>query len=281
MEVNIEQSTNDKVLVIIPNAGFGNRIRATASGILLAKKLGRVPYLCWPSITPYDSRSNVREMQTLGWDGLFEQTLPVANRNVFPKLDRVYSEWMPGDGWYPVQNYVQREWNIIPDQKIATDGEELVACTNKVVAIETSLTVHLKDDSWEKQMSKIYKQYFIPKQEHLDKIGNIKYNIGISVRKGDLGKYFKEANQSDQEVRDWIKRLAHTHRLIIFSDDPQWQAELRAIVGTPNTYIDPFLQFLTLALRCDIVCGTPKSSFAEQAAIFGEVPYYTNLTEIA
>jgi hypothetical protein len=35
-----------------------------------------------------------------------------------------------------------------------------------------------------------------------------------------------------------------------------------------------FLEFLCLALKCATVHGTPASSFAFEAAIFGGVPYH-------
>ena len=269
-----------KVLILVPQAGFGNRIRAVASGVVLAQRLGRKFYLCWPSIRPFDSRANVAEMQRVGWEGLFEESFPTADRKSFPKLDRVYSEWLPGDGWYPVQNYVQREWGVTPHQRIDTDGEILKDCQAEIVVVETGHAVRLNDPDWGEEISSVYHKYFMPKKIYLDQLGDKRYNIGISIRKGDLTKYFSEANQSDQELRTWVQGLAKSHTLMIFSDDQKAQKEFREIAGIPNHSIDPFLQFLTLALRCDIVCGTPKSSFAEQAALFGGVPYYTNLSTI-
>jgi hypothetical protein len=269
---------NSKILIIVPNAGFGNRIRAVASGILLANKLGRTPYLCWPQVQPYDRRANVREMQILGWEGFFEQTLPIANNIIFSTIDRIYSEWMPGDGWYPVQNYIQREWKTIPHEKLYRDGTFLKDRPENIIAIETSLAVSLNEINWNEQLSVIYKQYFIPKQSFIDKLGTQRYDIGISIRKGDLGLYFSEANQSDALLRDWIVSLSQKYHLIIFSDDEQCQKEFREIANISQEYIEPFLQFLTLSLRCTIICGTPRSSFAEEAAIFGGIPYYPNLS---
>jgi hypothetical protein len=79
--------------------------------------------------------------------------------------------------------------------------------------------------------------------------------------------------------------LSKTYKIAIFSDDIGYRNELRNIIHTPvhiniqdmKEWEIGFLEFLCLSYNCKIVCGTPHSSFSEQASIFGNKPYFKNL----
>jgi hypothetical protein len=89
----------------------------------------------------------------------------------------------------------------------------------------------------------------------------------------------------DDVLFAWLDRLQG--HVVLFSDDKAFQAEARKRLKHPvsckfETTAQPpenlaFLEFLTLS-RCSAVCGTLKSSFSKQAAIYGNIPY-TPITE--
>ena len=81
---------------------------------------------------------------------------------------------------------------------------------------------------------------------------------------------------------EWLKSLDQP--VALFSDDKEFQREARtqlrdpialAFETVPISAADmAFLEFLTLS-RCSRVFGTAHSSFAQEAALFGNVPYDT------
>lgn len=282
--------TTEKALIIVPSAGFGNRIRAIASAILAAEKLNRKLYICWNSMEPFCYRPHIRDLQKAGWSNLFEDTIPQANIFNFPVIDKYYSEWTPGDYWFTFQNVTQRLWGILPENgRIGNDASFLKNCTDNVIVIETSLDFYVDTPESTENYKNIYAKYFLPNKYYSELLNSISnYDIGINIRKGDITLYFPDSIQNSDCIKEWIINTSQTRKVAIFSDDYKYTDELRTLINSHLNidYTDKsdleitFLHFLIMAHKCNIICGTPCSSFAEQAAIFGGKPYFHNLTKI-
>ena len=70
----------ERMLIISPQAGLGNRLRAIAAAMVLARQTGRRCLHCWTPCEPNDPRPNVNALQQIGFGSLFEPCadLPLA-----------------------------------------------------------------------------------------------------------------------------------------------------------------------------------------------------------
>lgn len=131
---------------------------------------------------------------------------------------------------------------------------------------------------------------FVPHSKYLkllDDIPSIDY--GISIRRGEFPSYFPEANQSFNDIHQWMKQFNH---FVLFSDDHNFKNELKQRLFSEGKIIydfyrdgleqweQGFVEFLCLALKCKKIYGTPMSSFAIEAAGFGRKFYGKVLDQI-
>lgn len=282
-----DQNNIAKTLIIAPSAGLGNRLRSIASSVAIARKLNRKLYLLWESIEPICYRQHVRDMQFFGWDKLFKPSILKANTINFPKIDKYYSEWINGDGWFDVQNVAARKWGIEPIKtRVRENVDFLKHDEEPIILIETSLSLHMENIPSKNELHQIYKELFVPNDCYMDLINKYEnYDIGINIRKGDLVYYSAIANQDDECIKNWILQLSQKYKLAIFSDDLNLSTQLQEMIDQKleinysnlNFSEITFVNFLFLAHKCRVICGTPTSSFAEQASIFGNKPFYHNL----
>jgi hypothetical protein len=250
-----------RVLIISPQAGFGNRMRALRSGIWLAVKTGRIPYHAWHKTTSHSEEKfeNVRQMNC-GFSEFFIG-IPEATIMRFPKIDKCLSEWLPGEFCYSRQSSAQQIWNIAnpirPDNVL-----EQLRGDEDVVLLETSLDY---SECMPYESTKIYKEFFIPKIECTNT-----YTLGFSFRRDSRFIYlFPEARATDEQLIEWfqtINKSLNPLSIIVSADSSEFLEKLRIEKN------DWFTDFLKLS-RCSIIFGTPKSSFAEEAALFGGVQY--------
>jgi hypothetical protein len=272
-----------RVLVISPQAGMGNRLQAMASALVLGKLLDRRVYHSW--VPEVDERlshlSNVKDMQRLRFEDLFEKgKIPRWTG----KTDVCFSEWLPGQFWFSQQSssYHRLMGGTGEIRQIYQDAGELASCSADVILLETShvITLSTRQAEWSKLMSQVYHTHFQPIQKYLGFIGE-KRDIGVSIRRGELYRQYPEARQDLEEVESWLRKKGEQTTLHIFSDEVAVQDRFRTLFGL-NTVMPMeslkdwergYVQFLTLALQCNHIYGTPKSSFAIQASIFGDVPY--------
>ena len=262
---------------------MGNRLQAMASALVLGKLLDRRVYHSW--IPEVDERlshlSNVKDMQKLSFEDLFvEGRVPRWTG----KTDVCFSEWLPGESWFPQQSssYHRLMGGTGEIRLIAQDADELASCQAEVILLETShvITLATHQTEWPKLMSQVYHTHFQPIQKYLGFIGD-KRDIGVSIRRGELYRLFLEARQDLEEVESWLRKKAEGATLHLFSDEVVVQDRFRTAFGLDTTMLMDslkdwergYVQFLTLALQCNRIYGTPKSSFAIQASIFGGVPY--------
>ena len=266
----------EKILIISPQAGFGNRLRAFASGIAISLRENRKPYYLWKD-TKHGHLQNLMDFTEF-----FEEKISKARKDII--IDEVLTEWMPGEYWYQFQSEGQREYNYKNIKKI----RDIFVTDKTNVLLETSLTLDITDD----QMMHVYKTYFKPRKYYMDMLFQIQNNIdiGISIRRGNLLQYFPEANQSIEDIISWINSSFLGKTIIIFSDDKNFRNEVKKslknvtclmnveeIFPTLRGYEVAFLEFLILSYNCEKIYGTPKSSFAEHASLFGGKKHYSTV----
>lgn len=270
----------DKVLIISPQGGLGNRMRAVCSAFLVAEICGRKPMLYWKAGKGNSPFPHVKEAQETSFDKFF--CLGKACQFEGKEVDVCFTEWLPGDYWYTFQSFAQQNIRCLRKEKLYGSASPLLQREEATILLETSLALTISGvENWKDRLSQTYRKYFIPNKNYL----NLAYqlpclSVGISVRRGEFPLYFPEANQSLQDVEAWLREL--NREMVIFSDDAEAREMLRSRLNCSKVDFNRqglskleqgFVEFLVLALRCDKVYGTPSSSFAEEAAIFGSRPY--------
>ncbi|MBD1372928.1 hypothetical protein IC620_11225 [Hazenella sp. IB182357] len=285
-------------LILSPQAGFGNRMRMLCSGIVLAEVLGREPLYYWPGGEA--SRSNtldhIRAMREEGFHAFFllNQGFMPIDLNPSVKIDLSLSEWLPGEFWYPYQSSAHQAWEGLPQQRLGAEADELRRFDDlQTILIESSRALTLHDytrSEWHAMMTQTYQAYFQPQTIYQEILAEVPYfDMGVAIRRREFMHYFPETAQSEAELSRWLDQIIEAQAvtsLVLFSDDHALRDRFRHRLqkrgincpdlrwGELKRWQVSFLEFLTLATRVsDVIYGTVKSSFAEQAAIYGGVPY--------
>lgn len=293
----------ERMLIISPQAGLGNRLRAIAAAMVLARQTGRRCLHAWVPREPNDPRPNVSALQAIGFEALFEPcaALPAATDAEMGAITECFSEWVPGDGWYGVQSAAQRQWQLLPQNEACRMPlAELVAKSDApVILLETSIDERLgaelggapSDDAWNRLVSEAYAR-LRPRPEFRALAACVPAaGVAMTVRRGDLLQYSPESNQAMASLRDWAVQVARRGRVAVFSDEAAAAAEIEAAIaaaggdgaelgglhrlGLPD-HLRAFVDFLYIA-RGPVITGTPGSSFAFEAARFGNRRYVNNL----
>jgi hypothetical protein len=292
----------EKILIISPQAGMGNRFRALSGAMLLGEQLGRKVYHAWFPTKVNDERPSVAALQAVGFDKFFVQTsvLPLANNKIIPKVDLCISEQTPDTYWYYSQTSGLRHWNAssITHKKVSLVADYIAKSKADVILLETSHRVQLSPKlGGYKSMLEFYfninRHYktLLPQPYYLDIVNKeVESNVGVTIRRGDLLYYSERSRQNILDLKNWIGYLAENNVVSIFSDDKELRKDfLDNIKGQINrcenlkldTFSDiesAYLQFLYLTNKVNLITGTPDSTFAVEASIFGGVPFAYNLT---
>ena len=295
----------ERMLIISPQAGLGNRLRAIAAAMVLARQTRRRCLHAWAPMEPNDPRPNVSALQAIGLEDLFEPSaeLPLATADEMGAASACFSEWVPGDGWYVVQSSAQRQWQLQPQNPACRMPlADLVAkCDAPVILLETSLDERLSaelggaesDAEWNRLMSEAYAQ-LRPRPEFRALAASVpSAEVAMTVRRGDLLQYSPESNQAMESLRDWATQVARRGEVAVFSDEADAAADVAATItsaggrcvdlgglrrlGLPD-HLKAFVDFLYIS-RCRVITGTPGSSFGFEAARFGNRRYVNNLDQ--
>lgn len=271
-----------KLLVVAPQAGFGNRMRALCSGIVLARYLQReVRHLWLPeeNATQLSPFPHVAAIQNTSFESLFQATPLLPRANFTQKATSCYGEWGIGSYWHQYQG---SGWRHIGGEgcafnSIATDATALLTDDSDIILLETSHVVMLPAcaEQWSAAMTAVYQELFVPRLEYTARLPTPTPRVGVSLRRGEFLIYFPEARQEEAALRAWWLALVATEgsdQVMLFSDDYRLRDELRHASNSSCDIIrgeaNGFVEFLALS-RCAQVYGTPSSSFAVQAALFG------------
>lgn len=97
-------------IIISPQGGMGNRLRAIASIVAIAKTINKDVYHYWVPTNSNAPFPHVKAMQNISLETLFDKSIPMCPPNIKP--DICFSEWTPGYYWYEFQSSAQRHFGV-------------------------------------------------------------------------------------------------------------------------------------------------------------------------
>jgi hypothetical protein len=279
-----DQPSKERVVVISPTAGLGNRLRAMCAAAVIAKRMKAKLVHCWDG-GRYDCGNHSRLPRTQnyhdrGFEFFFQpDPIPRYDPAVHEKPSIAFTEWLdPHNIWTPIRDYGRR--TIQPQHSLQQDklfaSPKLPKCS---VLIETSLPFSKANDV---ELSQTYQTLFKPQQRFAELVPTLPSNTtALHVRRGDFLWYFGNANVADDILIRYVSSFEEP--VLIFSDDVGLKAKLDAAVRVkPNVTLPSeglsdeeiaFVEFLTMASAAQVI-GTEGSSFSKEAALFGAKPYY-------
>lgn len=289
-------------IIISPQAGMCNRFRALASAVALSLITQKKIYHYWIPSNPNSIFPHIRELQLISLESFFEKSIPRCPDDLVP--DICFSEWLPGEYWYDIQSSAQKALNVKNIVRVSAENADHVVeyifdNPEKNVLIETSNFLKLStidDKIWTKMVHNIYST-FIPNKRYSDILIDVPIiETGISIRCIDFFQYFPEAYQSFENILEWLDNF---DEFALFSDSDDVKDQLKnALLNNSNnkkiydgtiiknknpdlvSWEYGFVQFLFLATKCKHIYGTPKSSFAFEAAIYGNRTYNETLDSL-
>jgi hypothetical protein len=268
-----------KKLIVSPQSGFGNRLRALCSAKVFGDRLGRKVLHYWVEDPHMAHLSHINDMKRITPSYIFDLDIPLF---VGERVDVCFTEWLPGDFWYESQSTAQQRLPCAGIRRAADIGE-ITTCEEEIILVETSHALKpAQDDAlWNAMMTDVYKRHFRlnPRWAKLyDSLPS--FDFGVHIRRGDFIEYYPDSDIDPATVRSIVGKCDGI--TVIFSDDRNFLFELRKTMqcpfgiaeeesglSGPDVYI---AQFLALS-KCRKVIGTQGSSFSEQAALFGGVDY--------
>jgi len=270
----------NKVLIISPTAGFGNRIRSICGSLLLSYMTGRKLYVMWdkedPNENDADSIKNIKQTEL---NYYFSEITYCEDLRGALTPDICYSEWLPGDFWYNKQSLAQKKLNPLKTVRY-TSTLDLINDSSEIILLETSFILkseNIDDKTFKNTLSSIYKNNFKVVNKYKNLLESEKYDVGI--RRGEFLKIYPEINQSVEEISSWIIKSFNGLKVVIFSDDHEFRDKIREMTGfradpiiNDISWEKGFMEFLVLS-TCEKIYGTKYSSFAEEAALFGSKEY--------
>lgn len=239
----------ENILIISPQAGYGNRIRSICSAMLIARQTNRTLYLLWSTQEDENSfTKDFMQMKSRDWSSYFKPNnnlLEINSSSTDLRCNYIFSEWLPNNKqWYPRQSGGQKFFldknPLIPLLPISKN-EKCLCSPIHTILIETSKRIVLDPKyggcgdqlEFDKEMSKIYQMNFIPQDKYIAYMREIpEYNIGISIRRASFELYFNDKCTSKSRIIIWILSLlsktikSNNPTIIIFSDDHQFRDEI-------------------------------------------------------
>ena len=269
----IKQNEERQFLIISPQGGLGNKLRAMASSLAMARRLNRKCFFIW-------EKTNIANFQTYSKFFELSEDLIPTSEHLTPTIDKIITEWLPGDNCFEIQSSGQKRW------KCENKTREQVFDEDKIL-IEISLRLN---DITDEEMIQSYSLFFKPRGKFLkflEKIDEI--DVGIHIRRGDFLEYFPECVDKMEDLAEWINGEKFEGKsIIIFSDDKPFLQHLKLLLSDETVEIDfsgfkdweiAFLQLLILSYKCKKIYGTMNSSFSEQTKfISGKMHYSVNLS---
>ena len=287
----------ERTLIISPQAGLANRLRAINSALILAEISERRLLHCWHPIRPGHGQAHVNLIQQCGFEEFFLANEHISAASKGGTVDEVISEWGPGDYWFQQQSSGQQYFNKYATSRSTNVAARILHSGATSILLETTLRtwptdhqgIDIRLPSGHAKYAAIdaYKK-LSPRPEYLELLQKVPQStIGIHLRVGDLLKYCPEARQNLDEVAAWIHRLSSPNQNIaIFADDSRvlgslgLTPDMAAFNNEVHRHLDnllpaqkAFASLLYLAHKCHVIYGTPGSSFSQEASLFGAKKY--------
>ncbi len=272
---------------------MSNRFRTLCSAILIGRLSNRGVFHNW-TVEPADERDIeiVCHMRAATLDLFFKPSpaIPFLALDEASSVDAVFSEWAPGDFWFPLQSSAIRRCNWRSNVIVERDSaESILECTADTILLEHSSALKpasMSEQEHDAALTEIYAAHFEPLEIYsrvCDELATGAPYVGLHVRRTDHLKYVRDA---DIRVQDWValirQHVRTDERLYLCSDDLPFAARIAAALGghriltvDASRAFDPrtkaFLEFLLLS-RATRIYGTIGSSFSKEASRFGGTP---------
>jgi glycosyltransferase involved in cell wall biosynthesis len=243
-----------KKLIISPQSSIlSNRFLAMASSFAFGDKFGYESYYMW-----CDTTINLN-------DFIYD---PVKKLKSFPEIDQIFSEWIPGDFWYPLQSGAQKHWN---KEVIKIDRVLEQTKIKDSILIETSLQFPFVSQD---EISSSFQKYFKPVDFYTSYLNSFpEIDVGVWITRKHIN-YLPESNQSPEKISIWLQQFS-SQRLLVFCDDDMFLSQIEYDTQFETSFLDvpeekkEFLKFLILSNKCSIIYGTPGDSVCYVAGLFG------------
>jgi hypothetical protein len=223
-----------KTIIIAPNAGFANRLRAMAGAIWLAEKLNMNLEHLWIG-SPYKccSYKHIQDIHDKSFEHFFKESIPRCDYNIMKNhVKRAYNSDMPGSNpscWYNFQSYGQKLLDIPDVMKLNLVSKNMDTSENML--IETSHFKNLKIT--DEDMYKVYSKYFIPHDHYISLLDKMPPNtIGISIRCNyDFMHSFPQSKINENLLINWLKTIEQP--VLFFSDNLTLRDKMRKHIKHP------------------------------------------------
>ena len=105
----------------------------------------------------------------------------------------------------------------------------------------------------------------------------------LIFRRGKFLQCYPESRQSKSDIINWINENFSYLTVVIFSDDHEFRDSVKECINCNiyehdfSQYLNwevPYIEFLILSYKAEKIYGTPSSSFAEEAGLFGGKQHY-------
>jgi hypothetical protein len=271
-----------------------NRFRALCSALLIGQLSQRTVYHTWKAEPAFEiDYEIVRRMRGLSIDAFFQVSTKLPYSSLTPEsaVDAVFSEWGPGEYWYPFQCSAISRCNRHHDVRVErTSADAVLACDADTILLETSLALKpsfMKAKEYDAALSAIYAAHFHPVEKYgrmANQSARGRPFVGVHIRR--RAKYLKVVPEADIRAEDWLalisRHIGVDEKIYICSDDAPFKAHMikclkhRPIMTFGDSLdSDPikkaFVEFLILS-KATRIYGTFQSSFSQEAARFGNRP---------
>jgi hypothetical protein len=219
--------------------------------------------------------------------------LPYIELPTEEPIDASFSEWGSHDPWYPAQSSATGRAGMHGQTQAERDSADpIIQSRFNTILLETSLA--LKPSSLSRQQAcawrgKIYRQQFVAKAIYQDASRDIVKNkpfVGVHIRRGDMLNWDK---RSRLDLDQWVHAINHLvpcdRNILLCSDDLEFKQSVSEQISHSCINIDSvrlpyfneielaFVEFLCLSQATSVI-GTVASSFAIEAALYGNIPHY-------
>ena len=283
-----------KKLIISPQAGLGNRLRAMCSAKVLGDLLGREVYHHWvpdPVLSHLDIE-HVNWMKRIDPSYMFDFGIPKWTGGA-PSI--CFSEFNPPI-YIPETGVIGARSVWLDEQstsitalkptetKMLTDINDIINCEHQVILIEHSVANDMIipgfESYWDDLMRMVYNKYFKLNKKWQLIYDNLPiFDWGIAIRRGEHLIFNPQINVSIATTVSDINNLVGSK--YVTSDDLNYLDAVCDLANIPIIYKsryveidDAITQFLILS-KCKNVLSTSTSSFGEEAAKFRNSKYHT------
>jgi hypothetical protein len=239
----------------------------------------------------------------LSYEELFEPNpyMPVVSCEEV--IDECVSQCGVNDYWFETHSSGQKLFNKFAETGARESFSRIRLSNSQTILLETTLRVWPRDFDGISELLPshddailIKKTYDLvrPRQEYYDLLDSLEdVDIAVWVRHGDLSYYYKRAANNLQYTRGLLETLkSRGLKIAVFSNDSYLQDILIRDSGLKplNAYYTEkvlslpqhrlaALQFFFMALKSKCIIGTPGSSFAQEASLYGGNKYISLSSE--